>query len=714
MKLTTGKILLLTLFISTVIVAVTVYISIRQSSKVNHTFTGISNAQNILYYTEKLLAGATMNDIMVREYILAGDDRYLSSLQQIYDDFKHNYDQLKHYAKADPLQRQKIDSLPLYIFGGKAWSDSIINIRRLEGQAKAMEMTTTDTINNFVSAARGLISRITLVERLRLKTLQQENAKAVADLRTVWYIEIALLIVLMIMLVQKLRVDVLWGRKANAAMQYNALLMEHIQDAVISTDKNFTIVSWNRKAERLSGWNEDEIRGRKVVEIVKPVYKEAFQSVIVKTLLKNESWEGETTFQKKSGEQATVLVSAAVIKAANGKMKGVVAIVRDISAQQQLEEQLKKFNSELGKQVEDRTLEVKKVVDQLLASEKKYKFLFEHNPLPMWMMTMPGMHITDVNDAAIHHYGYARHAFLKLNFRDIHPQADADAFIRYMQENASGYHNAGVWRQYKRDRSIIFVEIYAYSMRLDGRDIRLILSNDITQKVAVEKKLKQSLGQVRMLSGHLEQVREDERKNIAREIHDELGQQLTILKMDVAWTIKKMQHPDEMVVTRLSGLLETIDATMKWVRRICAELRPALLDDLGLIAAMEWQAGEFEKNTGVVMEVMLPAGIPELPPETKTGLFRIFQESLTNIARHAEARHVKVNLREKEGALILNIEDNGKGFDMAILNQKRTLGILGMEERSLMMGGKYVIASEPGGGTTVKVIVPVEKKNTII
>jgi len=564
---------------------------------VNDTFTGISNAQNVLYYAEKLLAGTSMNEIVIREYILAGDDRYLSSLRQIYDDFGHNYDQLKHYAKTDPLQRQRIDSLPIYIFGGKAWSDSIISVRRLEGQAKALEMTTTDTINNFVSGVKELISRITVAEQMRLKTHQQENAVAVADLRMVWYIEIALLVVLMIMLLQKLRVDVMWGRKANAAMQYNALLMEHIQDAVISTDKNFTVVSWNRKAERLSGWSEDEIRGRKVVEIVKPVYKETFQSVIVKELLKNESWEGETIFQKKSGEQATVQVSAAVIKAGNGKMKGVVAIVRDITAQRQLEEQLKNFNSELGRQVADRTLEVQKVVDQLLASEKK---------------------------------------------------------------------------------------------------------------------LKQSLEQVRMLSGHLEQVREDERKNIAREIHDELGQQLTILKMDVAWTIKKMQHPDEIVVTRLRGLLETIDATMKSVRRICAELRPALLDDLGLIAAMEWQAREFEKNTGMEMEVMLPAAIPELLPETKTGLFRIFQESLTNIARHAEARHVKINLQEKEGSLILNIEDNGKGFDMAILNQKNTLGLLGMKERSLMMGGKYVIESAPGGGTIVKVIVPVEKKNTII
>ena len=251
-------------------------------------------------------------------------------------------------------------------------------------------------------------------------------------------------------------------------------------------------------------------------------------------------------------------------------------------------------------------------------------------------------------------------------------------------------------------------------MKLEGRDIRLVLSHDITQKIEAEKKLKQSLGQIRMLTGHLQEVREEERKNIARDIHDELGQQLTILKMDVAWIIKKLQNPDEILIAQLKGLLDTIDGTMKSVRRMCSELRPALLDDLGLIAAMEWQAREFEKNTGIIVELTLPAEALMLVPEIKTGLFRIFQESLTNIARHAQAREVKVNLQEEDKSLVLNIGDNGKGFDTSILNEKSTLGILGMEERSLMMGGKYVIEIEPGKGTTVKVTVPVKRKNTII
>jgi two-component system sensor histidine kinase UhpB len=715
MQLFTGKILLLILFFIAATVAVAVYFSILQSTEVNKSFLNISVSQNVLYHTQKLLSATKQNESAVQEYILTGNESVLNSLPEIYAAVKNEYEQLAVFTKSNPLQRKKMDSLSSYIQIGHLWSDSIVAMRRNQGQAEAARWITSDTVKNLMGKTNKLIAGIEMEGQKLLELRQENNAVAMAGFKKTWYIVIALLMVLIIMLTQKLRIDVLIGKKANAAMQYNALLMEHIKDAVISTDKNFAIVSWNRRAEKLSGWSEDEMRGKNLVKIVKPVYREeGTESVVVKELLKNESWEGETSFQKRNGEQATVLVSAAIIKDYNGRLKGIVAIIRDISAQKQLEAQLTKFNSELGKQVEDRTLEVKRVVDQLLGSEKKYKLLFEHNPLPMWMITMPDMNITDVNDAAVHHYGYARHEFLNLNLRDIHPQSDVNAFLRYMKEQSSGYHNAGVWRQYKKNRNIIFVEIYAYSMKLEGRDIRLVLSHDITQKIEAEKKLKQSLGQIRMLTGHLQEVREEERKNIARDIHDELGQQLTILKMDVAWIIKKLQNPDEILIAQLKGLLDTIDGTMKSVRRMCSELRPALLDDLGLIAAMEWQAREFEKNTGIIVELTLPAEALMLVPEIKTGLFRIFQESLTNIARHAQAREVKVNLQEEDKSLVLNIGDNGKGFDTSILNEKSTLGILGMEERSLMMGGKYVIESEPGKGTTVKVTVPVKRKNTII
>jgi signal transduction histidine kinase len=164
---------------------------------------------------------------------------------------------------------------------------------------------------------------------------------------------------------------------------------------------------------------------------------------------------------------------------------------------------------------------------------------------------------------------------------------------------------------------------------------------------------------------------------------------------------------------KLTDLLALIDTTVKTVRRIASELRPSLLDDLGLLAAMEWHLEEFEKRSGVIKKIEVPAVELRLPDALKIGLFRIFQESLTNVARHSGAKNVNVSLFEKDGQLILTIRDDGKGLDETRTN-KRTLGLLGMKERTLMMGGEYNITSAMGQGTTVTVTVPVpelENKN---
>jgi signal transduction histidine kinase len=225
--------------------------------------------------------------------------------------------------------------------------------------------------------------------------------------------------------------------------------------------------------------------------------------------------------------------------------------------------------------------------------------------------------------------------------------------------------------------------------------------------VEADNKLKQYLEEIRMLTGHLLEIREEERKNIAREIHDELGQQLTVLKMEVAWAIRKLKQPGKREV-KLEGLLETIDGTMRSVRRICSELRPTLLDDLGLVAALQWHAGQLQSSTGINIDINAPEEINNLTPEVKTGMYRIFQESLTNVVRHAEAKKVDVCLAVADKMIILHIKDDGKGFDISASSQKRTLGILGMKERSLGMGGEYIIESYPGRGTSVMVTIPVE------
>ena len=220
--------------------------------------------------------------------------------------------------------------------------------------------------------------------------------------------------------------------------------------------------------------------------------------------------------------------------------------------------------------------------------------------------------------------------------------------------------------------------------------------------------------QLRELSDHLLNIREIERTNIAREIHDELGQQLTILKMDLSWLNQKLQkHEDASVLQKTRDALKVLNETIKSVRRIATELRPSMLDDLGLIEAMEWQSKEFEKRSGI--RITFKSGIAHLPVANAiaTSLFRIFQEALTNIARHANAKNVFSKLQVENNEVILTIIDDGAGFDMQTLGLKKTLGLLGMKERTLMMGGRFEINSKAGEGTTIIVTTSLEGNDAI-
>lgn len=710
MNFSAGKILLFTLLITVIAVAVSVYVSINQSNKINESFLLIGHTQDVLYNSEKLLLATTESRTIAREYALSGDDEYLFSLRQVKGAIEDTYQQLRNYTTDNPQQQRRVDSLYLLISQGLEITDSIISVRRNSGREPALDLLIHNEQAKLNAVqVNKLIEDIGKDEQQLLQQRQFINTEAIATFKSILYVVFGLLVILVVMLLQKLKLDLLADKTTNAVVKYNALLMEHIQDAVISTDKNFAVVSWNKKAEEIFGWTLDEIRGKTLAVTLKPLYKGNTRSAVVKKFLQNGAWEGEAVLHRKDGSPLTLLLSSAMIGRESGKMTGTVIIAKDISARKELEDQLKKFNKELGKQVEDRTSEIKNIVERLVRSEKKYKLLFENNPLPMWMITIPELNITDVNDAAVQQYGYSRRLFLQMNVRDLQPAEDVDAFEKYMKELEEGYHNAGIWKHRKKDNTIIFAEMFTYDMELNNRHVRLVLANDVTEKINAEQQLRQSLEEIRMLSGHLQEVREEERKNIAREIHDELGQQLTVLKMDVAWSIRKLKDPASEVTKRLKELTEMIDTTIKTVRRICSELRPTVLDDLGLTAAMEWHARTFENSTGVLIKLSLPETGLNYSPEIKTGLFRIYQESLTNIARHAEATIAEVSLQIEDGCIVLRIKDDGKGFDIEAAGQKKTLGILGMKERSLMMGGRYVVESSPGSGTSITVIIPLEQ-----
>ncbi|HEX2867141.1 MAG TPA: PAS domain S-box protein [Ignavibacteriales bacterium] len=231
------------------------------------------------------------------------------------------------------------------------------------------------------------------------------------------------------------------------------------------------------------------------------------------------------------------------------------------------------------------------------------------------------------------------------------------------------------------------------------------------QKIqTAEFQLKNSREQLRRLSAHTQSAREEERTRISREIHDELGQALTGLKMDLSWLDKKLQSEGQMqeaITEKITAMYSLINATIKSVRKISSELRPGVLDYLGISAAIEWQAQEFQNRTGITCKITSMPKELELDQNFSTALFRIFQETLTNIARHASATGIDVSLVHEKGNIVLTIKDNGRGItEEEILNTK-SFGLLGMRERAYLLGGEFSIKGKPGKGTAVTVTIPV-------
>ncbi|MFI5124978.1 MAG: histidine kinase [Chitinophagales bacterium] len=342
----------------------------------------------------------------------------------------------------------------------------------------------------------------------------------------------------------------------------------------------------------------------------------------------------------------------------------------------------------------------------VIQSERKYKMLFESNPMPMWVLSLENYRITDVNHAALRHYGYSKEEFMMLDSRKMRPLEEEQRFLEDMRQKIQGVSNRGHWTHRKKGGGLIQTEISVLDFESEGKPVRLVLSNDITEQFRTADKLKRSYDEIRGLASHLQDVREEERAGIAREIHDELGQQLTSLKMDLSWLSKKMNPENEFIRERIANSLSLLDDTIKTVRRIASELRPGILDDLGLVPAIEWQAEEFQKRFSIPTYFSSDLDKTNFPAGVSIGLFRICQESLTNIARHAFASKINIALNQEAENILLSIEDNGKGFQSEKHGDQKTLGLLGMKERALMMGGKFQIESRQGKGTSVYVTVP--------
>jgi len=278
-------------------------------------------------------------------------------------------------------------------------------------------------------------------------------------------------------------------------------------------------------------------------------------------------------------------------------------------------------------------------------------------------------------------------------------EADSRSIFRGYEAGAVDYIVKPLVPEVLTSKVSVFVELQRKSA---------VLTREISERKLVEEQLLESKKNLRALAARVQSVVEEERTRIAREIHDELGQALTGLKMDLTWLAGRLDAAQKPLAEKAASMFQLIDETVQAVRRIATGLRPGVLDDVGLPAAIEWQAKDFRMRTGIRCHVALPTGSVELDQDRSTATFRIFQELLTNVARHAGATRVDVQVRLDENLLTLEVQDNGKGIPTSTLGSSKSLGLLGMHERAQMVGGTLEIMGDQGRGTHAKVSIPLQ------
>ncbi|MFP3600464.1 PAS domain-containing sensor histidine kinase [Paraburkholderia sp. SIMBA_053] len=253
------------------------------------------------------------------------------------------------------------------------------------------------------------------------------------------------------------------------------------------------------------------------------------------------------------------------------------------------------------------------------------------------------------------------------------------------------------------------IEASISQTRDGGARLYTVMLRDVTERVRAEHAQQRAREELRELSANLQKIREDEKTRIARELHDDLGQQLTALKMDISSVEETLGgSASELVRDHLQGMRRLIDATVASVRRIAADLRPVMLDDLGLIPAVEWLANDFTNRYGIDVERDIETGDARFSPAGATALFRIVQEALTNVARHADATLVTLSLRAGDEAFVLRIADNGQGAHRDGELAGKSFGLLGIRERAHMLGGAVDIQTSQGNGFALSVTIPAE------
>lgn len=452
--------------------------------------------------------------------------------------------------------------------------------------------------------------------------------------------------------------------------------------AIIALSSDGSVVVWNEASERLFGWTADEVLGRPTPVIPEDQMDE--HRALRDLVIRGGTFTGrEVKRQRKDGTIIDVSLSAAPLFRVDGTVWGTMGVLMDISERKRVEQTL-----HLHGQIIDHTH------DGVISTDVDGKIL-------SWNRGAEAVFEYVAKDTIGQHISF---------LFGIDQWTDMVSHLKPESGTAMAHATEVVVRT--KSRREVISHLSLSQLREQGGRICgvIVYALDITDRYHAEAEVKESREQLRAFAARLELVREEERTRIAREIHDELGQAVTGLKLDFAWLRNRLDMPSGIldrpaILMKLQSSYELIDSMHLTVRKIATALRPGVLDELGLVAASEWLAREFRTRTGILYELTAPESIT-VDPDRATALFRILQELLTNVSLHANASKVRIRLEQTPEAYIMQVEDNGKGITEAEQSGVQSLGILGMRERARQWGGAVTIGGMSGKGTTVSVAIP--------
>jgi PAS domain S-box-containing protein len=467
--------------------------------------------------------------------------------------------------------------------------------------------------------------------------------------------------------------------------------MQSVTEAMLIADQQGKIILVNPSLERLFGYQESDMIGRPVEMLIPGRFHHAHTGLrsgyFDKPRARNMGAGVELFGRRSSGDEFPVEVSLSPLKTDAGAALAV-ATIYDITQRRQAEAALQESESRMRAIVDT-------AVDAIVTIDER------------------GL-IERFNPAAERLFGYAASEVAGKNVSVLMPEPYRhrhDGYIAHYRDTGEKK-IIGKGREVvgqRKDGTVFPMDLAVAEMHFGHRRMFTGIVRDITRSKRAEEALVQSQAELRQLSAHQERLKEEERKRIAQEIHDELGGLLTGIKAYVSVSVDRAVRAGEQPDPLLVDATKLADTAIKTVRKVISDLRPSVLDHLGVWAAIEWYMEQIAERSGLICSASIEPGVLDMAidQERSTMLFRVVQETLTNVVRHAQATHVSIEAKREEAAVIVTMTDNGKGIDTDRLLNRDSWGILGMYERTRHYGGELRITGTPNSGTVVVLKLPV-------